>query len=199
VPFSGGFLELKHNGDRTFINWGQALSRGSWCPTTMRSVPIPDAALHWVAFFGDVMHAVDKVHSGMRLTLTYVLHRQPPADPTADALLVRASVLHGKLLAALGDKAFMKEGGSLGFHCRWGAVAGVLQSSSLQLRPSCLQQYQQRNVLSARACPYMATSTACLLAGLLAVHLHTCVATRCGGCRPSANTLPLSFPLTPAR
>jgi hypothetical protein len=118
VPFSGGFLNLEHNGDKAFINWGQALSRQPYCMATKTYVAIPNCGLQWVAFFGDVMHAVDKVQSGMRLTLTYVLHREPPADPTADALLVRASVLHTKLLEALGDKKFMKEGGSLGFYCR---------------------------------------------------------------------------------
>jgi hypothetical protein len=54
---------------------------------------------------------VTAVHEGFRLTLTYTLHRDAPADATADVLLARASAFHSQLASALADADFMPEGG----------------------------------------------------------------------------------------
>jgi hypothetical protein len=82
-----------------------------------------DARLHWAAFFGDVEHEVTEVMDGLRLTLTYTLHREEAAQGTsnssntaaasANPLLLRAGQLHDELAAALADPAFIGEGGTL--------------------------------------------------------------------------------------
>ena len=57
---------------------------------------------------------VTGVHEGLRLTLTYTLHRDAPADATANVLLARASALQAQLAAALADDDFMPDGEGCG-------------------------------------------------------------------------------------
>jgi hypothetical protein len=85
----------------------------------------PPTQVRWAAFFGDVDHQVEKVESGWRVTLTYVLHRvtntaaasgkqqENWAARGSDQLLVRASNLHTTLTGALSDPYFMPDGGTI--------------------------------------------------------------------------------------
>lgn len=74
--------------------------------------------LQWGAFFGDVLHEVERVESGYRITLTYTLHRDTLPNPNTDMLLTRATSFHAQLQRALADPEWMPEGGAIGFHCR---------------------------------------------------------------------------------
>ena len=53
------------------FDWGQAISTQ------------PEASqLHWVAFFGDVDHQVERVGMGARVTVTYLLRRDAEFEPS---------------------------------------------------------------------------------------------------------------------
>jgi hypothetical protein len=104
VPFSGGELEVTHDGVTKTFAWSNGRRSG---PTS--------GELAWAAFFGDVDHEVKKIWSGHRVTLTWLLRRgaglprtvrEAPGDPFSEALS-----------AALGDPGFMANGGVIGFRC----------------------------------------------------------------------------------
>ncbi len=72
----------------------------------------------WAAFYSDVEHEVFPVTSGHRFTLTYNLyHTLPACHPTS--LNITTSPLHKELQSALKTPHFMREGGTLGFFCRY--------------------------------------------------------------------------------
>ncbi len=72
----------------------------------------------WAAFYSDVEHEVFPVTSGHRFTLTYNLyHTLPTCHPAS--LNITTSPLHKELQAALKTPHFMREGGTLGFFCRY--------------------------------------------------------------------------------
>ena len=79
---------------------------------------VPEQTLNWAAFFGDVEHSVERVTSGHRITLTYILYRDSAPDPNVDVLLQRASSLHTALSDALRDDTFLEEGGTIAYRCR---------------------------------------------------------------------------------
>ena len=62
--FSNGALVVKHQGVFQTFNWGEAIRQQAE-PTR----------LHWAAFFGDVDHQIERVWSGLRVTVTYLLRR----------------------------------------------------------------------------------------------------------------------------
>jgi hypothetical protein len=119
---AGGDLLLRHGDTEAEVSFANSLLGGIffYSRSTFPQQMPKDARLHWAAFFGDVEHEVLEVWAGMRLTLTYTLHREAAAQgsssgssSTANPLLLRAGQLHDALAAALGDKKFMKDGGTL--------------------------------------------------------------------------------------
>jgi len=62
--FRHGKLILSHQGIVQKFDWGHAID-----------AQIKPNQLHWAAFFGDVDHQIERVWSGARVTLTYLLRR----------------------------------------------------------------------------------------------------------------------------
>ncbi len=105
--FSSGRLVLSHRGVVQKYDWGSAIAK--------QKTPIQ---LHWVAFFGDVDHQIERIWSGARVTLTYLLRRgtssAPPHDVVDEDLAPRIQEGWQALLA---DKSFLPKGGILGYPC----------------------------------------------------------------------------------
>jgi hypothetical protein len=107
--FSNGAFVVKHHGVFQTYDWGRMIEEQSE-PTR----------LHWAAFFGDVDHQIERVWSGLRVTLTYLLrHRANSRDEAeADSNDKTVSTLvQQKLRAALDDRRFLASGGTLAFPC----------------------------------------------------------------------------------
>ena len=68
-----GNLVLSHRGVVREFDWGKAIE-GQKNPNQ----------LHWAAFFGDVDHQIERVWSGARVTLTYLLRRGESGAPSRD-------------------------------------------------------------------------------------------------------------------
>ncbi|XP_064403850.1 uncharacterized protein LOC135349272 [Halichondria panicea] len=99
--FTGGALVTRHQGHTMTFDWSSS-------PTTTQ----------WAAFYSDVEHEVLPVTSGHRFTLTYNLyHTLSACHPVS--LDITTSPLHKELQAALKTPHFMREGGTLGFFCRY--------------------------------------------------------------------------------
>ena len=62
--FENGKLVLSHRGIVQKFDWGRAI----------QAQKKPNQ-LHWVAFFGDVDHQIERIWFGARVTLTYLLRR----------------------------------------------------------------------------------------------------------------------------
>ena len=62
--FANGKLVLSHRGVVQKFDWGHAI----------QAQKKPNQ-LHWAAFFGDVDHQIERIWSGARVTLTYLLRR----------------------------------------------------------------------------------------------------------------------------
>jgi hypothetical protein len=130
AAFAGGQFLVSHEGDRTTCDWGRVHSadhrRDYWSPygksdaeKAARAAGVrPREMAHWVAYFADAEHEVRPVTAGMRMTLTYELHRDEAPDPNADALLVRAETVRKAFAAVLADSECEKEGGKLAYECR---------------------------------------------------------------------------------
>src|SRR5438552_2758165 len=74
--FENGKLVLSHRGVVQKFDWGRAIQAQK-----------PPNRLHWVAFFGDVDHQIERIWFGARVTLTYLLRRgsgSPPSREVAD-------------------------------------------------------------------------------------------------------------------
>jgi len=103
--FRGGELLVTHHGAQRSFEWARAIEDQ------------PEAErVHWAAFFGDVDHAIGRVWSGHRVTLTYLLRRGKELSsrkPSDDATLL----LRAKLDDALAEKRFLAGGGVLAFPC----------------------------------------------------------------------------------
>lgn len=102
--FSNGAFVVKHHGILHTYDWEEAIDR--------QTIP---HQIHWAAFFGDVDHQVERVWSGLRLTLTYLLRRPKEESPELPA--AAPEPLARKLAALLNDRAFMAKGGTLAFPC----------------------------------------------------------------------------------
>ncbi len=74
--------------------------------------------LHWAAFFGDVDHQIEKIWSGARVTLTYLLRHGAGGAPSREAaredLAPRVQEAWHALLA---DGSFLPDGGMLAYPC----------------------------------------------------------------------------------
>src|SRR5205823_2438937 len=73
--------------------------------------------LHWAAFFGDVDHQIERIWSGARVTLTYLLRRGSGAPPTETASEDLAPRIQEAWRALLADADFLPKGGDLGYPC----------------------------------------------------------------------------------
>ena len=62
--FSNGAFVVKHHGVFQTYDWGDAINDQAE-PTR----------IHWAALFGDVDHQIERVWSGLRVTLTYLIRR----------------------------------------------------------------------------------------------------------------------------
>jgi hypothetical protein len=105
--FVKGTLVLNHRGIVQKFDWGGAIQAQK-----------KTNQVHWAAFFGDVDHQIEKVWSGARVTLTYLLRRGSGSAPARDAAggNVAPSVQEAwqELLA---DQGFLPDGGILGYPC----------------------------------------------------------------------------------
>lgn len=107
--FSNGAFVVKHHGVFQTYEWDQAI-REQAEPTR----------LHWAAFFGDVDHQIERVWSGLRVTLTYLLRyptntkKKTVPSHSRDAL---NTLVQQKLRALLDDRRFLAKGGMLAFPC----------------------------------------------------------------------------------
>ena len=99
--FTGGALVTRHQGHTVMFDWSSS-------PTTTQ----------WAAFYSDVEHEVLPVTSGYRFTLTYNLYYTLSACHPV-SLDITTSPLYKELQAALKTPHFMREGGTLGFFCRY--------------------------------------------------------------------------------
>jgi hypothetical protein len=105
--FENGKLVLSHRGVVQKFDWGRAIQAQK-----------PPNRLHWVAFFGDVDHQIERIWFGARVTLTYLLRRgagSPPSREVADKNL--APLVREAWRALLADRRFLPEGGTLGYPC----------------------------------------------------------------------------------
>ena len=105
--FGNGKLALNHRGVVQNFDWGHAI----------RAQKEPNQ-LHWVAFFGDVDHQIERIWNGARVTLTYLLRHGAGGSPSRDAacedLAPRVQEAWRDLLK---DQSFLPEGGILAYPC----------------------------------------------------------------------------------
>jgi hypothetical protein len=105
--FGNGKLVLSHRGVVQKYDWGHAI----------RAQKKPNQ-LHWAAFFGDVDHQIERIWSGARVTLTYLLRRGAggarPPETAGEALEPRVQEAWRALLA---DQTFLPKGGTLAYPC----------------------------------------------------------------------------------
>ncbi|HEV3257365.1 MAG TPA: hypothetical protein VG013_10830 [Gemmataceae bacterium] len=105
--FGNGQLVLSHRGVVQKFDWGEAI----------RVLKKPNK-LHWAAFFGDVDHQVERIWSGARVTLTYLLRRgaggAPSRETAGEDLAPRVQEAWRALLA---DRSFLPKGGTLAYPC----------------------------------------------------------------------------------
>ncbi len=105
--FWGGKFALAHRGLVKRLDWGPIIGKQQ------------DAnQLHWVAFFGDVDHQIERVFMGARVTITYLLRRDAkiaPSRTVADEEL--APTILEAWRALLADAQFLPRGGLVGYPC----------------------------------------------------------------------------------
>ena len=105
--FANGKLVLSHRGVVQKFDWGHAI----------QAQKKPNQ-LHWAAFFGDVDHQIERIWSGARVTLTYLLRRGAGGPPSREAagedLAPRVQEAWQALLA---DQSFLPDGGILAYPC----------------------------------------------------------------------------------
>ena len=105
--FSNGAFVVKHHGVFQTYDWGDAINDQAE-PTR----------IHWAALFGDVDHQIERVWSGLRVTLTYLIRRGAnigrSAVPGREAL---NTLVRQKLRALLDDRRFLAKGGTIAFPC----------------------------------------------------------------------------------
>lgn len=107
--FSNGALVLKHHGVFQLYEWGRAIKE-----------QVEPTRLHWAAFFGDVDHQIERVWTGLRVTLTYLLRHAPQATTEAvhaPGAEIMPSLIRQKFRDLLDDPRFLSQGGTLAFPC----------------------------------------------------------------------------------
>ena len=107
AQFNHGHLVLSHRGVVQKYDWASAIAK--------QKAP---NQLHWAAFFGDVDHQIERIWSGARVTLTYLLRRGNGGAPNrAGASEDLAPRVQEAWQALLADKTFLPGGGILGYPC----------------------------------------------------------------------------------
>ena len=105
--FGSGKLVLNHRGIVQKFDWGQAIN-----------VQKKPNQVHWAAFFGDVDHQIERIWSGARVTLTYLLRRDSGGSSSRDAACEDlAPRIQEAWRALLADQKFLPKGGTLGYPC----------------------------------------------------------------------------------
>ncbi|MCW5969150.1 MAG: hypothetical protein KIT57_11600 [Blastocatellales bacterium] len=105
--FSNGAFVLRHRGVFQTYDWGDAIRKQA-----------EPARIHWAAFFGDVDHQINRLWSGLRVTLTYLLrYAANVGSEAAAATAPLDSLVLQKLRELLGDPRFLPKGGTLAFPC----------------------------------------------------------------------------------
>jgi hypothetical protein len=105
--FMNGKLVLKHRGLVQQFDWGRAIGEQK-----------KPNQLHWVAFFGDVDHQIERIWDGARVTLTYLLRRGAGGVPERDvAGEDLAPGVQEAWRALLADESFLPKGGTLAYPC----------------------------------------------------------------------------------
>ena len=105
--FWRGEFVLTHRGVEQRFDWGEEIGKQQEANQ-----------LHWVAFFGDVDHRVERVYGGARVTVTYLLRRDSQSEPSravADEDLAPTILEAWRELLA--DATFLPKGGIVGFPC----------------------------------------------------------------------------------
>ncbi|KAK2615390.1 hypothetical protein N8I77_002149 [Diaporthe amygdali] len=104
LEHEGGQLQVRHKGKEVTYDWGSHKDQ-----------------ISWAAFYSDCEHEVLEVKSGYRLTLTYNLYAVRGGGmltgiepPVLDATQLP---IYLSLKNIVDNKAFMPEGGYLGFYC----------------------------------------------------------------------------------
>jgi hypothetical protein len=105
--FTNGTFILSHRGVVQKFDWGSEIQKQKALNQ-----------LHWAAFFGDVDHQIERIWTGARVTLTYLLRRGessvPMNEPAGKNLEPRIQEAWQALLA---EKDFLPKGGILGYPC----------------------------------------------------------------------------------
>jgi hypothetical protein len=105
--FRKGELVLSHRGVVQKFDWGTAIEKQK-----------NPNQLHWAAFFGDVDHQIEKIWTGARVTLTYLLRRGEGSSPVSDvARKDLAPHVEEAWQTLLADKSFLPRGGILAYPC----------------------------------------------------------------------------------
>jgi hypothetical protein len=105
--FWRGDFVLIHRGVVQRFDWGAAIRKQRKANQ-----------LHWVAFFGDVDHQIERVGMGARVTVTYLLRRNAKSEPSptvADEDL--APTILEAWQSLLADATFLPQGGIVGYPC----------------------------------------------------------------------------------
>eukprot|EP00494_Astrolonche_serrata_P023262 UN23520 len=103
--YSHGELQITHGGVNKEFSFG--------------SNPKEDE-FNWVAFFGDVDHAVKSLWHGIRLTIAFNLNRGAETkkeEKKEQTFEEKTKVLINQFQKCLNDESFMDGGGNLGFPC----------------------------------------------------------------------------------
>jgi hypothetical protein len=99
--FLNGKLVLGHRGVVQKFDWGHVIQ-----------VQKKPNQLHWVAFFGDVDHQIERIWGGARVTLTYLLRRSEGGAPSRDAACEDlAPRVQEAWRALLADQSFLPKAG----------------------------------------------------------------------------------------
>ncbi|KAH9953970.1 hypothetical protein BC827DRAFT_1272990 [Russula dissimulans] len=113
TPHEGGTFFLTHENNKWFFDDGPELAAA------------PDPTIGYVAFFGDISHAVTPVISGHCVTLTYELYlgdvEPVPGNGSASGNLIPRAherAFRENLEALLENPEFLPDGGTLGFGLR---------------------------------------------------------------------------------
>lgn len=138
--FSHGKLVLNHRGVVQKYDWGEAIRAQK-----------ESNQLHWAAFFGDVDHQIERIWSGARVTLTYLLRRgageAPPLETACEDLSPRVQEGWRALLA---DRSFLPKGGTLAYPCcHLYHQDARFQHSQLPITPESVTMLKGRDHLAA--------------------------------------------------
>ena len=105
--FGYGQFVLTHRGIIQQFDWGKAIRAQQEANQ-----------LHWVAFFGDVDHHIERLWFGVRVTLSYLLRRgsggEPARESVSEDLVPRVQEAWRALLM---DQSFLSRGGTLAYPC----------------------------------------------------------------------------------